>query len=393
MGSKTSLLAGELGEIILRESESAERFVDLFAGSGAVAHFVAQRTSLPVLTVDLQEYARILAASVIERTRSLASDPALAKWLERIAEPDASGNKPALSKAEVLRQRVASEASAEGFITRHYGGHYFSLAQAREFDQLYASLPNEEGVRTTALAVLLQAASICAAAPGHTAQPFQPTDSLLPYISQSWSRSVRATSRNVLETIAPLHANQVGEAVTGDAETVAASLTCTDLVFCDPPYSAVQYSRFYHVLEGIARGGWPAVEGKGRAPAQSSRKASAFSMKSKAKSAMRDLLKVLREKDARAIVTFPDADASNGLSGSDIISIADEDWYVDTRYVDSVHSTLGGSNAETGRGGRRTLKEAVILLSPKRSLIPVMPTRPIEVGNASEPQLMVAVGT
>lgn len=392
MGSKTALLNGELGEIILRESKSAGRFVDLFAGSGAVAHFVAQGTTLPVLSVDLQEYARILSASVIERTRSLVNDSALAKWLAPIEEPGVREVKTSLSKADVLRQRSLSETVAEGFITQHYGGHYFSYDQAREFDLLYSSLPVEKEARTTALAVLLQAASICAAAPGHTAQPFQPTDSLLPYISQSWSRSVRQTTQNVLNMVAPLHANQKGEAVAGSAETVAASLTGNDLVFCDPPYSAVQYSRFYHVLEGIARGGWAAVEGKGRAPSQASRKSSSFSMKSKAKLAMRDLLGALRKQGARVIVTFPDADASNGLSGNDIILLADADWHVDTHYVDSVHSTLGGSNAKAGRGGRRSLKEAVIVLSPKKVLVPMLSTVPVEVQDTSESRVRLAVG-
>lgn len=388
MGSKTALLAGELGEIILQECESSGRFVDLFAGSGAVAHYVALNTALPVMSVDLQEYSRVLAASVTERTVNLAADSTLKAWLNDDPDDNAETENAKLTKQSVLDQRLTSAISSERFITRHYGGHYFSLHQAREFDSLYRALPSEEPAKTVALAALLRAASICAAAPGHTAQPFQPTEKLLPYIAQAWSRDVRETVKSTLATLAPKHAQTGGKAIAGDAGEVAATLSETDLVFCDPPYSAVQYSRFYHVLEGIALGGWSEVSGKGRAPALTSRKASDFSMKSKASKAMKDLLGTLHEKKCRAIITFPNADASNGLSGDDIIALAREDWNVDTRYVDSVHSTLGGSSEGT-RGGRRVLKEAVILLEPKPLAISI--SQPIALRPREELTAQVAV--
>lgn len=372
MGSKMALLGGDLGEILLRQSATADRFVDLFAGSGAVAHFVAQRRALPVLTVDLQEYARVFAAAVIERTASLEGDEDLEAWLTS-AEPCAGHVETStpLTAELVHADRAEAESKSEGFVTRHYGGHYFSLNQARALDALYTSLPDAEPQRTVALGALLHAASVCAAAPGHTAQPFQPTATLIPYIEQAWSRSVRDAVRNAVEQLAPSRAKVKGEARVGDAQSAVSSLCEGDLVFCDPPYSAVQYSRFYHVLEGIALGGWAEVSGKGRAPARASRKTSDFSMKSKASDAMKHLLDALNATRCRAMITFPDADASNGLSGQEIIALAEEDWTVETHFVDSVHSTLGGSNDGSARGGRKKLKEAVIVLSPQASMVNV----------------------
>ncbi|MGC3952835.1 MAG: DNA adenine methylase [Propionicimonas sp.] len=175
---------------------------------------------------------------------------------------------------------------------------------------------------------------------------------------------------NAAAQLAPAFARRKGKALVGEAEVAVAALGEGDLVFCDPPYSAVQYSRFYHVLEGIARGGWDEVSGSGRAPARSSRKTSSFSMKSKATSAMKALLDGLRERECRVIITFPDADASNGLSGQQIITMAEEAWTSKPYYIDSVHSTLGGSSDGGTRGGRRLLKESVILLTPKATTIP-----------------------
>ncbi|MGC3994720.1 MAG: DNA adenine methylase [Propionicimonas sp.] len=369
MGSKTALLGGPLGEILLREASGARRFVDLFAGSGAVAHFVSQKTDLPVLSVDLQEYARVLTAAITERTTSLAGDTSLKAWISAASARAESSDQTELTAAAVKQARAEASATGEGFITRHYGGYYFSPGQARMLDYLHSTLPESEPVRTVALSALLQAASVCAAAPGHTAQPFQPTKSLLPYIATAWSRSVTSAVSTAVEQIAPAFARQRGTALVGDAGSIVATLDDGDLVFCDPPYSAAQYSRFYHVLEGIARGGWDDVTGSGRAPDRSSRKTSDFSMKSKARAAMKGLLDGLRIRGCRAVVTFPDADASNGLSGQEVIAMATRDWSVEAHYVESIHSTLGGSSDGGTRGGRKKLKEAVIVLTPRSPVL------------------------
>ncbi|WP_269928094.1 DNA adenine methylase [Kocuria massiliensis] len=382
MGSKSALLSGALGEILLHECATADRFVDLFAGSGAVAHFIAQRTEIPILTVDLQEYARILSAAIIERTDSLVGDIVLEEWLATSNASMAGAKNPIPLTAELVNaERAKADSFYQGFVTRHYGGHYYSFEQARTLDVLYAELPNSEPQRTVALAALLHAASVCAAAPGHTAQPFQPSKKLLPFIEQAWSRSVRDTVRNAVQRLAPAFAAVKGEARVGDAQSTVPTLGEGDFVFCDPPYSSVQYSRFYHVLEGIGRGGWAEVSGNGRAPARTLRKTSEFSMKSKAIAAMKNLLAGLRERGCRVMITFPDADASNGLSGQDIIAMAAEDWTVQPHYIDSVHSTLGGSNDGTRRGGRKRLREAVIVLTPRSTVVNV----PLAVPGRSEP--------
>ncbi|MDJ0357677.1 DNA adenine methylase [Paenarthrobacter sp. PH39-S1] len=374
MGSKSVLLRGELGTLLLQEAQNSTRFIDLFSGSGSVGHYIAENTALPVVSVDLQHYSSVLAGCITERDAKLSQSDVVTSWTgavhrsliddplyEQLQEPIAR-----LGKATVMRARKkSSRFTEEHFITRDYGGHYFSPQQAYILDLLYSSLPSVADQRKIGLAAILHAASVCAAAPGHTAQPFQPTKKLLPYIKNSWTRDVIAICQKQVETLANRHATKIGKAIVADAISVAESLEPGDLVFCDPPYSAVQYSRFYHVLEGIALGGWPEVSGAGRAPARVLRETSDFSMKSQATEAMTELLETLRTSSCRVIITFPDADASNGLSARDIIHIAQEKWHVYDKYVDSVHSTLGGSSSAGGRGGRRALQEVVLLLIPK----------------------------
>jgi len=378
MGSKSALLKGDLGEVVLAEAGEANRFVDLFAGSGSVSHFVSERVSVPVLSVDLQEYARVLTGAITERTEVLDAGNLKSVWTDAVAaeiETDEfAQDLPSLlarplSKTWVEKARRASrktDKEKNRFITDHYGGHYFSPRQAYTLDLLYERLPEASELRTVALAAMIHAASACAAAPGHTAQPFQPTERLLPHIRDAWSRDVIEECKKYLDEIASRHALVAGRAVVADAEQFTSQLMSGDVVFCDPPYSAAQYSRFYHVLEGIATGGWPSVTGAGRSPERVLRASSDFSLLSKAAVAMELLLDKLFEQRCRVIITFPAGEASNGLSGNQIAAIANKKWAVEHLLIDSTHSTLGGSSADGGRGGRRVLKESLLLLSPKK---------------------------
>lgn len=393
MGSKAALLKGDLGEILLDEARSSDRFVDLFSGSGSVGHFIAEQMEVPVVSVDLQHYSRVLAASITERTSSRLDSEIVRTWTaqtgaELAEDPSFLGlaeNVSRLGKKTVLRgRRRSADVDQRHFVTRHYGGHFFSPQQAFAMDRLHAALPETGEDRDLGLAALIHAASITASSPGHTAQPFQPTPRLIPFLRRSWARDVVAETQKQLEKLAVRSAKVKGSALVADAQTAAADLSVGDLVFCDPPYSAVQYSRFYHVLEGLAVGGWDEVGGAGRSPGREHRETSLFSMKANATSALIDLLSVLRKRQVRAIITFPEATASNGLSGEDIVALASDNWKVTHRTVDSVHSTLGGpSGGEDQRGSRKTLKEAVLLLEPKRAVFAVS-SQPCELSTRRE---------
>jgi 16S rRNA G966 N2-methylase RsmD len=367
MGSKAAMLSDTLGALLLSEAAGAGRFVDLFTGSAAVSHFVASRVPVPVLSVDLQEYSRVMAAAVTARTSPMAVSDPIRRWLDRAqldGEKRPTVSSTALTAADVADMReVAATDPAAGFITRHYGGHYLSLRQAAALDSLYAHLPTEEPLRSLCLATAIDVASRVVAAPGHTAQPFQPTDRLLPFIANAWSRDVVRLCEETVAAMGQRHAKVAGEARAGEATAVASTLTNEDLVFCDPPYSAAQYSRFYHVLEAIARGGWDSVSGAGRAPAGADRATSDFSMRSRASKAMSSLLAAVHSRGARMIVTFPDTEASNGLSAQQIEELARKYFAVETLYVTTRHSTLGG-NGSTTRVARREVKEAVMVMAP-----------------------------
>jgi len=372
MGSKRWMLQNGLGEILRSECSAAERFVDLFAGSGAVACYVAQNCSLPVLASDLQEFSVVLTRAIIARQSALDIEPIWTKWLEDAVIALPRKGVPAITKltrVEVHKCRDWSGTQKNWPITRAYGGHYFSPKQALWLDSLRRHIPKDEPSHTVALAALIDAASRCAASPGHTAQPFQPTRTAKRHLKEAWEKDVCACTHRALQDIARQFANRKGDAIVADASLIATTLSVGDIAFIDPPYSGVHYSRFYHVLETIAQGQPGDVSGVGRYPSRNLRPQSKFSVKTHSLTALEHLLRTIAEKGARAVVTFPDHECSNGLSGSLMRHTAAKFFHVTVKMVERKFSTLGGNNKiierTSGRKARKVANELILVLRPR----------------------------
>lgn len=376
MGSKRMMLGNGLGDLLNREIPKAQRFVDMFLGTAEVASFVATRHTIPVYGVDLQAYSVILAEAIIGRSAALSWEDAWESWSARASElatrvecPELKG-KNSLSRAfvEKCREWCAAQ-SHEMPITLAYGGHYFSPRQAVWIDAFRTTLPEQEPLRASALAALICAASLCVASPGHTAQPFQPTATARRFLEDAWLRDIRSRARSALRMLADQHCMTIGAARIADANETAEGLLEGDLVFLDPPYSGVQYSRFYHVLETIARGGCGQVSGVGRYPERALRPTSKYSLVSKSSSALDELLARVSSRGARGILTFPDHECSNGLSGDDVRDIARAHFSVTEQTVASKFSTLGGRGSGNKKVAKRKARhdssELILLLSPR----------------------------
>lgn len=373
MGSKAYMLNGFLGEHLLTMSASADRVVDLFSGSGAVALFVAEQVHTEVVAVDQMLFPTYLSGSVLARQSEVDGKHLFEAWLHgAVASSALMKREPVqlseeLTRAGVEELRASSASDGIGFISKDYGGHYFSPRQAFWFDLLLAALPQEPALKYLCLASLIRVASDVSASPGHTAQPFQPTPALLPHIRKSWSQDVLRRIEVDLAGLSSRYALERGVSVQSDAvDFVADGVEQGDLVFLDPPYSEAQYGRFYHVLEGIARQGWGSVSGAGRAPQPEHRANSSFSRRQKSRDAMRSLLFALAEKRAAVVITYPAGERSNGLQWKDIVSAGESAGFrISAEFVPMTHSTLGGSNrAAAGRRARHALDEVVLTLRP-----------------------------
>ena len=373
MGSKRRLLQNGLGEILIRESKSSKRIVDPFCGSASVVWYLAERTNLPIIASDLQKYSAILACSVISRTKAIDNKHLINSWLNNAIEKrNKSKFWKASKKIETKRftkslvieaRKLCKKISRIGPIWNAYGGYYFSPSQALTFDYLLKYLPKNKIEHSVCLSSIIITASKCAASPGHTAQPFKPTRSAIKFLKESWNHAPNHIIEKNLKEICKKHAKHIGTVKVSDVSKIIPKLRSSDLVIIDTPYSNVHYSRFYHVLETIARGRCKNVSGSGRYPPIDERPQSKFSNKGQSEEAFNELLRLMHEKEVTAILTFPAGKSSNGVSGRKVTDIAKKWFNVEKHIVNGKFSTLGGNN--NLRSAREKSKELILILKQK----------------------------
>lgn len=371
MGAKHHMLRNGLGQAIRQQAEQADRFVDLFAGSAAVTWFAAATGSVSVLSVDLQEFSGTLARAVLARPRP--SDPATfgRRWLARVrrsilsdsdAPTAADLSKPVTPRDVEAARAFCGNRSGRSVVSGNFGGHYLSPQQALILDHMLAELPAAGHNHDAYVAAMIIGASRCVSAPGHTAQPFQPSPTALPHIRACWRRDPLEETERALVDLATRYASRGGTTIIDDAVVVARNLNPTDLVFVDPPYSAVQYSRFYHVYEAMATQRCGHVQGAGRYPPLAERPQSDFSKRSSSHPALETLLLALAERECAVLMTFPEHECSNGLSGEAVLALARKHFKTEVEPVTHSFSTMGGSR--DGRPARVEKRELILSLSP-----------------------------
>jgi len=376
MGSKSAMLRNGLGELLSEQVPVKSRFFDLFCGSGSVAGHVAQQFDIPVIAGDLQKYAVVLAAAQVEQTVTFSSNSVWTSWqrkanvwlgdnlqsLEVACQmSDLSGSVCEMRRTVSLARDFCGGLSSAFSLSRAYGGYYYSPLQAMYLDALRFTLPRKHSV--AALAALISASSTCAAAPGHTAQPFGTKDSALPHLATAWLKDLPLCTQKEFEKNSTKIAKRKGSALQNDAETLTEKMRDGDIAFIDPPYSEVQYSRFYHVLEAIALGCAGEVSGSGRYVSILQRPQSKFSRTTQSSNAFEELMRRVSASGADALVTFPAGNASNGLSGLRVEEISDKYFCVKKRKITSTFSTLGGN--AISRSARQSTTELILHLVQK----------------------------
>lgn len=112
------------------------------------------------------------------------------------------------------------------------------------------------------------------------------------------------------------------------------------LVYADPPYAFVHYSRFYHALETLVKYDYPEVQHKGRY--RTDRHQSPFCKRTEVNDAFVLMFNKIREKDANLILSYSN---TGMISLNQIKALAIEsfgiNYEVSTREVDHTHSTMG----------------------------------------------------
>lgn len=127
------------------------------------------------------------------------------------------------------------------------------------------------------------------------------------------------------------------------------------VVYADPPYAFVHYSRFYHALETLVRYDYPNVQHKGRYRVD--RHQSPFCIRTQVEGAFQEMFKRIHSKNANLVLSY----SNTGMIDLDnLIDLATRtlgnQYTVDIKTVDYLHSTMGRREDKS-----RSVQEAVII--------------------------------
>ena len=362
MGSKRELLDLIISSINDLDIES-NWFCDLFSGTSVVGCSLKDEYNVQIN--DIQIYTSIFANTYLPNINKLINSTELEKIKDRVLfyvdefyrkYPDlifdynSIDNYEKLTKLEIQQQNLIYSNFEIGFhlFVKYYSGTYWSYTQCVWIDSIRAVAEEYKGKSDyyIILSSLIYAMSYTSQSTGHFAQFRDVTESnmhdiMLYRIRDIWTYfekkfleilnmvDVEATNRYTITTLDYLDCLRLIERNT--------------IVYADPPYSSVHYSRFYHAIETLIRYDYPNVKYKGRY--REDRHQSPFGKKTEVKNAFGKLFKGVKNKNSHLILSYSD----NGMITQDEImeignSIMGNQYKGDIQVKEYIHSKMGRSD-------------------------------------------------
>jgi len=359
MGSKRELIISSINDLDIESNW----FCDLFSGTSVVGCSLKDEYNVQIN--DIQIYTSIFANTYLPNINKLINSTELEKIKDRVLfyvdefyrkYPDlifdynSIDNYEKLTKLEIQQQNLIYSNFEIGFhlFVKYYSGTYWSYTQCVWIDSIRAVAEEYKGKSDyyIILSSLIYAMSYTSQSTGHFAQFRDVTESnmhdiMLYRIRDIWTYfekkfleilnmvDVEATNRYTITTLDYLDCLRLIERNT--------------IVYADPPYSSVHYSRFYHAIETLIRYDYPNVKYKGRY--REDRHQSPFGKKTEVKNAFGKLFKGVKNKNSHLILSYSD----NGMITQDEImeignSIMGNQYKGDIQVKEYIHSKMGRSD-------------------------------------------------
>lgn len=377
MGSKRDLVKYLVDS--LNEIYEGEAVCDLFAGtsilSGAIGHNTVMYSN------DIQQYSSIFARTYLGNY-DWKEYPNLLSTIIRDAQvhvdnvkrlyPDFEFDYPngiLLNEFNALEQQQQEliyfnfEDVDNHLFIKNYSGTYWSFEQCLWIDAIRTIADDylESPVYYPILSSLMFAMAYNAQSTGHYAQYRDASNlesmnsiigcrkkEILPYFERKLKELIEFTGTNTLNhSISSL-----------DYRDCLDTIPNGTLVYADPPYSFVHYSRFYHALETLVKYDYPTIEYKGRY--RNDRHQSPFCKKTEVVNAFSELFNKVSEKHLKLVLSYSN---TGMISLEEILRIARNSLGIGhevyTKEVDYVHSTMGRSEDKS-----REVKEYLIIAKP-----------------------------
>jgi adenine-specific DNA-methyltransferase len=362
MGSKREIIGFVTAAIKSLDVDSTW-VCDLFAGTGVVSGSL--KSSYNIHANDIQAYSAILSNTYLSNLKGSIKPERLDEIKIRatkIANEFFSKN-PGLNfqykddntleefiKLERKQQALMDEDFNIGFhlFTKYYSGTYWSYSQCVWIDSLRAVAEQYKGKSEyyAILSSLIFAMSYVSQSTGHYAQYRDTTkDNMLDILSYRKRDIWTYFERKFKELILSLN----GDATKEYKVTTLDYLDCLRIVedgaiiYADPPYQSVHYSRFYHALETLVRYDYPKILHKGRY--RDDRHQSPFCKKTTVNQAFNDLYTAVKEKKAHLVLSYSDT----GMITLDQLTIWGDNIFGDQYTIevlekDHTHSKMGRSD-------------------------------------------------
>ncbi|NID06150.1 hypothetical protein HBF26_14750 [Luteibacter jiangsuensis] len=376
MGTKRNL-AGRVGDLV-RESRPGP-LLDVFSGMCAVGHSVG--TSRSIWTNDVQHFAHLVANATFCSSNLAPASESLNdlcacsyeahraslrhKFAEELAAERLALALPSCSGYNLVFDHSIERANglikgagygSYDLFMRRFAGSYIGYEQAMDFDALRFALDVllkngklcEEGHHWSILGLCV-ALSKCSTTTGHFAQALRPKDNTFTRFKAQRARSLRFEWLRAMEQLAPVGSRQwraSNRAFRSDVLGLLPSLTTStrkpSVIYADPPYTADQYSRYYHIYETAVLYDYPSASGRGMY--RDGRHASTFSQKSTVERSFDELIRNAAQLRADLIISYP----ANGLLEDSERRIPDllRRFYKRAPQIvkiDYSHSTMGAS--------------------------------------------------
>jgi adenine-specific DNA-methyltransferase len=375
MGSKRNILDFVIESI--NDTYREGNLCDLFGGTSILSGALGKL--IPMHSNDIQEYSAILANTYLS---NYEWDKYPSNILDEIVEKATKYVKSvkkkypdfvfSYSEKKTIKEFVELEKQQQdlmefnfGNLSHHlfikyYSGTYWSYQQCLWIDALrkvadeYKNTP----LHYVILSSLMFAMSYNSQSTGHYAQYRDATNlssktdiliyrqkEMLPYFINKFK---------ILHGY--LDKNNLNHKVTSlDYIECLDQIEPNSLVYADPPYAFVHYSRFYHALETLVKYDYPEVDYKGRY--RTDRHQSPFCKRTEVKPAFAKMFAKIKIKNSSLILSYSN---TGMISLDEIIDIAKKNlgnnYDVDYKEVAYKHSTMGRKDDKS-----RSVQEYLII--------------------------------
>lgn len=382
MGSKASIL-DFIGHGLAAVHAEGRPLVDLFAGACAISGGFGHMSQ--IITNDIQKYSAVIASTYLKRAERIGvfdivalakpiADRVLATLPKDLAYPTEATTLEVFNNIECRNRKLIHQEfeTSHHLFTRVYSGTWWSAEQCVWIDairEVLDALLNTgkiiESDFNLGLTCLLNAMAYTSQGTGHYAQYRDAnTDEGMADILKYRRASVSAIFNRKFRPLLKWNLDNVI-----DRDNKIFSLDYRDclkivknaVVYADPPYAFVHYSRFYHAMETLVKYDYPQIQHmhgqivKGRY--RSERHQSPFCIKTQVNTAFSSMFDGIKDSGSDLLLSY----SNTGMIDIEVlIDLATNHfgsrYKVWVKKIDHTHMTMGRSKDHS-----RKVEESLII--------------------------------